>query len=187
MYTKEELESMDVPQLMGIASELGLKVKQDDDRESVVYAILDKAAEESASPKRKRTRILKKDTSRVYSVNGEEGENFDSKANRKKKKAEAPSLFADLPQRNVAVRRRQRKRQRQQQRPKDSRQRLKQRRWLRCQKLLRSRSSPRPTSFPRLSLPQVPATKATRKSRRIFSSSYRRKWLSVPVRMRKPM
>jgi len=97
MYTKEELESMDIPQLMGIASELGLKVKQDDDLESVVYAILDKAAEESASPKRKRTRILKKDTSRVYSVNGEEGENFDSKANRKKKKTEAPSLFADLP------------------------------------------------------------------------------------------
>ena len=97
MYTKEELESMDIPQLMGIASELGLKVKQDDDLESVVYAILDKAAEESASPKRKRTRILKKDTSRVYSVNGEEGENFDSKANRKKKKTEVPSLFADLP------------------------------------------------------------------------------------------
>ena len=97
MYTKEELESMDIPQLMGIASELGLKVKQDDDLESVVYAILDKAAEESASPKRKRTRILKKDTSRVYSVNGEEGENFDSKANRKKKKTESPSLFADLP------------------------------------------------------------------------------------------
>ena len=77
MYTKEELESMDIPQLMGIASELGLKVKQDDDLETVVYAILDKAAEESASPKRKRTRIPK-DTSRVYSVNGEEGENFDT-------------------------------------------------------------------------------------------------------------
>ena len=99
MYTKEELESMDIPQLMGIASELGLKVKQDDDLETVVYAILDKAAEESASPKRKRTRIPK-DTSRVYSVNGEEGENFDTtvKHSRKKKKADIPSLFADLPQ-----------------------------------------------------------------------------------------
>ena len=42
MYTKEELESMDVSQLMGIASELGLKVKQDDDLGSVVYAILDR-------------------------------------------------------------------------------------------------------------------------------------------------
>lgn len=102
MYTKEELESMDVSQLMGIASELGLKVKQDDDLGSVVYAILDKAAEESAAPKRKRTRILKKDTSHVYSVNGDEGENFDT-ASRKKKKTETPSLFADLPQNDTAV------------------------------------------------------------------------------------
>ena len=102
MYTKEELESMDVSQLMGIASELGLKVKQDDDLGSVVYAILDKAAEESAAPKRKRTRILKKDTSHVYSVNGDEGENFDT-ANRKKKKTETPSLFADLPQNDTAA------------------------------------------------------------------------------------
>ena len=102
MYTKEELESMDVSQLMGIASELGLKVKQDDDLGSVVYAILDKAAEESAAPKRKRTRILKKDTSHVYSVNGDEGENFDT-ASRKKKKTETPSLFADLPQNDTVA------------------------------------------------------------------------------------
>jgi transcription termination factor Rho len=97
MYTKEELESMDIPQLMGIASELGLKVKQDDDLESVVYAILDKAAEEGASPKRKRTRILKKDTSRVYSVNGEEGENYDTAKNRKKKISDTPTQFEDIP------------------------------------------------------------------------------------------
>ena len=77
MYTKEELEAMDIPQLMGIANELGVKVKQSDDLETVVYAILDKAAEESASPKRKRTRMLKKDTNRVYTVKGKEGENFD--------------------------------------------------------------------------------------------------------------
>ena len=67
----------------------------------VVYAILDKAAENSAvaddSPKRKRTRIAKKDTSKVYTVNGDEGENLDSKSNRKKKKVESPSLFSDLP------------------------------------------------------------------------------------------
>ena len=97
MYTKEELEAMDVPQLMGIANELGVKVKQSDDLETVVYAILDKAAEESASPKRKRTRILKKDTNRVYTVKGNEGENFDVLNNRKQAKQEAPSLFSDLP------------------------------------------------------------------------------------------
>ena len=44
MYTKEELESMDNAQLMGIANSLGVKVSQDDQKESVIYAILDKAA-----------------------------------------------------------------------------------------------------------------------------------------------
>ena len=87
---------MDIPQLMGIAAELGVKVSPDDSLETVVYAILDKAAEEVASPKKKRTRILKKDTSRVYTVNGADGENLDSKSNRKSK-TEAPSLFGDLP------------------------------------------------------------------------------------------
>ena len=99
MYTKEELESMAVPELMGIANELGIKVKQDDSLETVVYAILDKAAENSAAggeaPKKKRTRIQKKDTSRVYTVTGQDGENLDSA--KKRKKTEAPSLFGDLP------------------------------------------------------------------------------------------
>ena len=101
MYTKEELESMDIPQLVGIADQLGIKVSPDDQLETVVYAILDKAAENSATaddaPKRKRTRIAKKDTSRVYTVNGEEGENLDSKSNRTRKKSETPSLFGDMP------------------------------------------------------------------------------------------
>ena len=99
MYTKEELESMAVPDLMGIANELGIKVKQDDSLESVVYAILDKAAENSATggeaPKKKRTRIQKKDTSRVYTVTGQDGENLDSA--KKRKPVEAPSLFSDMP------------------------------------------------------------------------------------------
>ncbi len=98
MYTKEELESMAIPDLMGIANELGVKVSQDDPLETVVYAILDKAAESAATseaPKRKRTRIQKKDTSRVYSVKGNEGENFDVKNNRKP--VETPSLFSDMP------------------------------------------------------------------------------------------
>ncbi len=98
MYTKEELESMDIPQLVGIADQLGIKVTPDDKMEDVVYAILDKAAENSASaddsPKKKRTRIAKKDTSKVYTVKGNDGENLDSKTNRKKK-VESPSLFND--------------------------------------------------------------------------------------------
>lgn len=99
MYTKEELESMDIPQLVGIADQLGIKVNPNDQMEDVVYAILDKAAENSAvddSPKKKRTRIAKKDTSKVYTVKGEDGENLDSKNNRKKK-VETPSLFSDVP------------------------------------------------------------------------------------------
>ena len=90
---------MAIPDLMGIAQELGIAVSQDDPIETVVYAILDKAAENSAAteaPKRKRTRIQKKDTSRVYTVNGKDGENFDVKNNRKP--AEAPSLFSDMPE-----------------------------------------------------------------------------------------
>ena len=90
---------MAIPELMGVADELGVKVSQDDSLETVVYAILDKAAEDSAAntdaPKRKRTRIQKKDSSRVYSVNGKEGENYDVKNNRKP--VETPSLFSDAP------------------------------------------------------------------------------------------
>ena len=99
MYTKEQLEQMEIPQLMAVAGELGVKVSQDDNLESVIYDILDKAAETMAasgdtSAKRKRTRIAKKDTDHVYTVKGQEGENFDVK-NQKVGTVEAPSLFAD--------------------------------------------------------------------------------------------
>ena len=42
MYTKEELESMDNAALVGIADSLGVKVTPSDEKESVIYAILDK-------------------------------------------------------------------------------------------------------------------------------------------------
>ena len=95
---------MEITQLMGIAAELDIKVSQDDSQENIIYAILDKAAEQSASgdnAKRKRTRIVKKDSDRVYTVKGKEGENFDVKS-RGKKTAEAPSLFSDLPATDVS-------------------------------------------------------------------------------------
>ncbi|SFW36083.1 transcription termination factor Rho [Prevotellaceae bacterium HUN156] len=101
MYTKEELEKLSIPELMEIASELGVKVSQNDELESVIYAILDKAAENSAaglpSAKRKRTRIAKKDTNKVYTVNGSDGENLDTKNQKKKaeKKPTIDSLFAE--------------------------------------------------------------------------------------------
>lgn len=81
MYTKEELESMDNAALVGIADSLGVKVTPSDEKESVIYAILDKAAENSAAvkdtTKKKRTRIQKKEKDKVYTVKGTEGENFD--------------------------------------------------------------------------------------------------------------
>jgi len=101
MYTKEELEKLSIPELMEIASEVGVKVSQNDELESVIYAILDKAAENSAAgvstTKRKRTRIAKKDD-KVYTVNGSDGENLDAKPTKKKKAAKKPtidSLFAE--------------------------------------------------------------------------------------------
>ena len=91
---------MEIPQLMGIAEDLDIKVNQDDTLENIIYAILDKAAEQSASGdspnKRKRTRIAKKDTDHVYTVSGKEGENFDVKT-RGVKTVETPSLFTDAP------------------------------------------------------------------------------------------
>ena len=89
---------MAVPELMEVAVKLGIKVSQNDSLETVIYDILDKAAidsaAEDATPKRKRTRIAKKDTDKVYTVSGDEGENLDAKV-KKTKKVETPSLFAD--------------------------------------------------------------------------------------------
>ena len=84
MYSKEELQAKSVVRLKDIAKELGVKVKSGDKKEAVVYAILDAQAEQPASdaaPKRKRTRIATKKEDRVYSVHGNEGENFDVQKN----------------------------------------------------------------------------------------------------------
>ncbi len=84
MYSKEELQAKSVVQLKDIAKELGAKVKKSDNKGTIVYAILDAQAEQSApeaAPKRKRTRIATKKEDRVYSVHGNEGENFDVQKN----------------------------------------------------------------------------------------------------------
>ena len=84
MYSKEELTAKSVVQLKDIAKELGVKIKKSDNKGTIVYAILDAQAEQpapEAAPKRKRTRIATKKEDRVYSVHGNEGENFDVKKN----------------------------------------------------------------------------------------------------------
>ena len=98
MYTKEQLEKLPIPELMEIANELGIKVSQNDELENVVYAILDKAAEQAAAgepaTKRKRTRIAK-DNSKVYTVNGSESTTLDKKATKAEKKPTLDALIAE--------------------------------------------------------------------------------------------
>ena len=98
MYTIDELSSKDISELGNIAKEIEADVTETADQQSLIYAILDKQAvlESEKNPlgaKRRRTRIQKKETDRVYSVNGKEGENFDTK---KQKPAEQQQLFKDI-------------------------------------------------------------------------------------------
>ena len=80
MYSKDELSAKSVVQLKDLAKEIGVKIKSGDNKETIIYTILDAQAEASAdgaAQKRKRTRIASKKEDRVYSVHGIEGENFD--------------------------------------------------------------------------------------------------------------
>ena len=102
MYNKEELLSKSISELEDIAKELNVTLKAGASQEDIVYDIIEAQAVDYASKnpmgtKRKRTRITKKDTDRVYSVNGKEGENFDLKKNKPAAEAAAP-LFKDLPE-----------------------------------------------------------------------------------------
>ena len=93
MYTKEQLEQMEIPQLMAVAEQLGVKVSQDDALETVVYNILDKAAIDAASEqpatKRKRTRIKVSTEATAAKV-----KETDSQTPKKKKAAEADATEA---------------------------------------------------------------------------------------------
>lgn len=88
MYSKEELLSKSVTNLVDIANELGLDSTRYASQDDAVYAILDRQAEVEGSKnpltssKHKRTRIVRKDTDHVYSVKGKSGENLDSAINK---------------------------------------------------------------------------------------------------------
>ena len=102
MFSKEELLEKEVSELETIAQSTGATYSPGDDKDKLVYAILDRQAEKAGTAhplesKRKRTRIARKDTDRVYSVHGEEGENFDVQKN-KATTASQQSLFKDLPE-----------------------------------------------------------------------------------------
>ena len=98
MYSKDTLMEKGINELVDIAKELGAEIDVKASQEDIVYAILDKQAIEEGNKnplgtKRRRTRISKKDTDIVYSVNGKEGENFDLKKN--KVSADPMPLFKD--------------------------------------------------------------------------------------------
>ena len=87
MYSIDELNAKNVAQLKDIAKEIGAKIKSNDNKKTIVYAILDTQAEQpvqnAAAPKRKRVRIAKKED-KVYSVKGKDGENYDVMKNQVK-------------------------------------------------------------------------------------------------------
>lgn len=88
MYSKDELSDKNTSELQDIATNLDIDVQDNTNNEELVYAILDRQAEVEGNKnplggtKRRRTRIVKKDTDKVYTVNGSEGENFDVKKNK---------------------------------------------------------------------------------------------------------
>jgi transcription termination factor Rho len=103
MYKLEQLDGMELHELEDIAAQLGVKTKSKDTKTDIIYQILDRQAENAATtsvntePKqRKRTRIAKKDTNKVYTVNGKQGENFDVK-NGRAQGPEVVSPFNDNP------------------------------------------------------------------------------------------
>lgn len=98
MYTKEQLQQMDPAQLWLLAEQLGIHPTPNDPLDKVVYDILDREAEEATdddSPRRRRTRIVKRDTDHVFSANGTDGENHDTRSQRLKAQTAIPTLFQD--------------------------------------------------------------------------------------------
>ena len=107
MYSIDELNAKNVAQLKDIAKEIGAKIKSNDNKKTIVYAILDTQAEtpvqNAAAPKRKRVRIAKKED-KVYSVKGKDGENYDVMKNQVKGPASTDTpLFKDPIQQDEPV------------------------------------------------------------------------------------
>ena len=107
MYSIDELNAKNVAQLKDIAKEIGAKIKSNDNKKTIVYAILDTQAEtpvqNAAAPKRKRVRIAKKED-KVYSVKGKDGENYDVMKNQVKGPASTDTpLFKDPVQQDEPI------------------------------------------------------------------------------------
>lgn len=86
MHKKTELETMTQEELVNIANNLGLSAHTEDDHMELIYKIIDEESIQSASQKttkekstRKRVKITKKESDRVYSASQGNGENYDLK------------------------------------------------------------------------------------------------------------
>lgn len=101
MFSKDELLSKSMNELEDIANDMGAIYDTKSSQEDIIYSILDKQATDEGNKnplgaKRKRTRIAKKDTDKVYSVKGKDGENFDTKKKKTTGNAQtALQLFQD--------------------------------------------------------------------------------------------
>ncbi|WP_028898031.1 transcription termination factor Rho [Prevotella sp. HUN102] len=108
MLSKEELLGKDIAELEIIAKDIQAEYKKGDDKDSIIYAILDRQAVDAGAThplettKRKRTRITRKDTDKVYTVHGKDGENFDVQNNKPAGNSPQPALFKDMPAEPVA-------------------------------------------------------------------------------------
>ncbi len=81
-----ELQSKTLAEVQDIAREMGIEVNDSMTQMDIIYKIIDMEAYNisakqagASSPKKPRTRVSKKESSRVYTANKENGENFDVK------------------------------------------------------------------------------------------------------------
>ena len=81
-YNKEQLLEKEEAEILSIAESLGITAKNIKNKEDLVYQILDEQAVQSAAQKaavpKKRTRIVKKETDRVYSASQKSSDNPDN-------------------------------------------------------------------------------------------------------------
>ena len=102
MYSKDDLLSKDIHEVVDVAESIGADYKADDSKENIIYAILDKqgeieGAKSSSSTKRKRTRIKIKDSDHVYTVSGKEGENHDLRKSKAATEQPLPLFKDEMP------------------------------------------------------------------------------------------
>lgn len=99
MYNKEELQQKDIAELVEIARSLNIAPETiESEEEAIEKIIMAQETEATQEPvKRTRKRVLKKDTTdHVYSVNGTDGENLDTKQAKRKAKAAASIFVTDI-------------------------------------------------------------------------------------------